>query len=447
MENKIKCSLEEHKEIKAISFCPECRINMCNKCETHHSSLFKTHHSYNLNKADEIFTGFCQEKNHTIKLEYYCKNHNQLCCAACLCKLQEKGDGLHKDCQVCNVERIEDEKKNKLKENIKCLEDLENKFNINMNELKEVFQKIEKDKDDLKLKIQNIFTKIRNAINDREEQILTQVDNLYNNKYFNEEIIKKGDKLPKQIKLSLEKGKLIDKEWDKNDLYSNINDCINIENNIKKINIINESIKKCKTDNKIKFEFSPKEDSFNSFLESLNSFGKIHLSNYKFREPHQNSYGDPSYSLSGEDNNILTKESSDCIMGALCENELDEAIEEHKWKIKILKTANKNIMIGVAPSDFDFNTSKYDTCGWYFYCINSSLYSGPPFNYSAKNTNLSQINDEIVVVLNMKKKTIKFIINDEDKGDTYTDIPIDKPLYPAIFLYNKGDSVEITGAE
>ena len=447
MENKIKCSLEEHKETKAISFCPECRINMCNKCETHHSSLFKTHHSYNLNKADEIFTGFCQEKNHTIKLEYYCKNHNQLCCAACLCKLQEKGDGLHKDCQVCNVESIEDEKKNKLKENIKCLEDLENKFNINMNELKEVFQKIEKDKDDLKLKIQNIFTKIRNAINEREEQILTQVDNLYNNKYFNEEIIKKGDKLPKQIKLSLEKGKLIDKEWDKNDLYSNINDCINIENNIKKINIINESIKKCKTDNKIKFEFSPKEDSFNSFLESLNSFGKIHLSNYKFREPYQNSYGDPSYSLSGDDNNILIKQSSDCIMGALCENELDEAIEEHKWKIKILKTANKNIMIGVAPSDFDFNTSKYDSCGWYFYCINSSLYSGPPFNYSAKNTNLSQINDEIVVVLNMKKKSIKFIINDEDKGDSYTDIPIDKPLYPAIFLYNKGDSVEITGAE
>ena len=33
------------------------------------------------------------------------------------------------------------------------------------------------------------------------------------------------------VKLSLEKGKLIDKEWnDKNKLNSIINDCINIEN-------------------------------------------------------------------------------------------------------------------------------------------------------------------------------------------------------------------------
>ena len=37
-----------------------------------------------------------------------------------------------------------------------------------MNELKEIFEKIEKEKDDLKLKIQNIFTKIRNILNERE---------------------------------------------------------------------------------------------------------------------------------------------------------------------------------------------------------------------------------------------------------------------------------------
>ena len=47
------------------------------------------------------------------------------------------------------------------------------------------------------------------------------------------------EKFPKKIKLSLEKGKLIDKEWDNNNLYSYINDCINIENNIKIISTIN----------------------------------------------------------------------------------------------------------------------------------------------------------------------------------------------------------------
>ena len=46
--------------------------------------------------------------------------------------------------------------------------------------------------------------------------------------------------------------------------------------------------------------------------------------------------------------------------------------------------------------------------------------------------------------MNMKKRTLKFIINNEDKGDSYTDIPIDKPLFPAVLLYHKDDSVEIT---
>ena len=68
--------------------------------------------------------------------------------------------------------------------------------------------------------------------------MLLKVDNLYNNNYFNEDIIKKGEKLPKKIKSSLERGKLLDKEWDNNNLISYINDCINIEINIKDINSI-----------------------------------------------------------------------------------------------------------------------------------------------------------------------------------------------------------------
>ena len=119
MENQIKCFTEEHKEIDAISYCSECRIYMCNKCDNYHSPFFKTHHPYKINKGEEIFTGYCLEKDHPVKLEFFCKNHNQLCCAACLCKLNEKGVGQHKDCDVCIMEKIKEEKKNKLKENIK----------------------------------------------------------------------------------------------------------------------------------------------------------------------------------------------------------------------------------------------------------------------------------------------------------------------------------------
>ena len=131
-------------------------------------------------------------------------------------------------------------------------------------------------------------------------------------------------------------------------------------------------------------------------------------------------------------------------MGTICEYELDKSIEEHKWKIKILKTLGKHIMVGVAPSDFDINSSYHSTCGWYYYCSTSGLYSGPPFNYSNKGINLSKVDNEIILEMNMKKRSLKFIINGEDKGDSYTDIPMDKSLYPAVCLCNTNDSVEIT---
>ena len=129
-------------------------------------------------------------------------------------------------------------------------------------------------------------------------------------------------------------------------------------------------------------------------------------------------------------------------MGTICENELEKSIE-HKWKIKILKSYDKSIMVGVAPIDFNINSSSYNNCGWYFYCLNSKLYSGKPHNYSDKETNLSKVNDEIIIVMNMNKRILKFIINNEDKGESYTDIPIDNPLVPAVCLYNINDSVEI----
>ena len=104
-------------------------------------------------------------------------------------------------------------------------------------------------------------------------------------------------------------------------------------------------------------------------------------------------------------------------------------------------------MVGVAPIDFDINSSSYDTCGWYLhlhnYYDNPPLYSGPPYKYSNKSTNLNKVKDEIIIVMNMKKRTLKFIIDNKDKGESYSDIPIDKPISPAVLLSDKDDSVEI----
>ena len=155
-DKKKKCSNKEHKDINGISYCQICRIYMCYKCSNHHKELFFDHQVNNLDNYQDIFIDKCKEKNHPNKLEFYCKIHNQLCCAACLTKINTNGYGQHKDCDVCIIEDIKEEKKNKLKDNIKYLEDLSNNLNNSIKELKELFDKIQEQKEELKSKIQNI---------------------------------------------------------------------------------------------------------------------------------------------------------------------------------------------------------------------------------------------------------------------------------------------------
>ena len=44
--------------------------------------------------------------------------------------------------------------------------------------------------------------------------------------------------------------------------------------------------------------------------------------------------------------------------------------------------------------------------------------------------------------MNMKERTLKFIIDNKDDNIIYNDIPIDKPLYPAIYMYYTKDSLQ-----
>ena len=277
-----KCSLLEHKDIEAINFCQECKIFMCNKCEKYHSELFKNHHQYTLDKnITNFFTDICKEKNHSNKLEYFCNNHNQLCCAACIAKIKGKGNGKHKDCDVCFIKKIKKNKKNNLNKNLNYLEELSKTLKESINELKKIFEKICKNKEDLKMEIQKIFTKIRNNFNEREDELLLEVDKQYDNLFFKEELIKTSEKLPNITTLLIKKGKKSDEDWnDKNKLSSIINDCIDIENNIKDIKEENEKIKKSKSIN-IKIKFNPKEDGINKFIKNIKEFGQIYYDDEK----------------------------------------------------------------------------------------------------------------------------------------------------------------------
>ena len=108
-EDKKKCSYKEHGKIDAIIYCRECKIYLCNKCEQFHNNLFQNHQSFNLNKGiSYLFTGLCLEENHNDELEYFCKDHNKLCCAKCIVKIKTKYNGKHKDCTICLLDDIKD---------------------------------------------------------------------------------------------------------------------------------------------------------------------------------------------------------------------------------------------------------------------------------------------------------------------------------------------------
>ena len=275
-----KCSHEDHKENGAISFCQECNIFMCNKCDKLHLELFKNHHKYIIDKnINDIFTGLCQENNHSMNLDYFCKNHNKLCCAACLCKVKGNGNGDHKNCEVCFISDIKEKKRNILKNNIKYLKKISNSIEPSIQKLKNIYQNMNENKENLKLEIGKVFTKIRNKINEREDQIFLEVDNLYEKIYFKEELIKGSENLPNEIKLSLEKGITIDREWDnqENKLNSLINDCIKIENIIYDINQLNKNLKKINFFNDLVIKFCPDDDEINYFLDIIENFGYVYF--------------------------------------------------------------------------------------------------------------------------------------------------------------------------
>ena len=275
-----KCSLDEHKDLDAIYYCQECKISMCKKCEKDHTRLLKNHHIISLDKdINEIFTGLCTKPNHALKLEYFCKTHNQLCCAACIAKVKNKWNGQHKNCDIYFIVKIKNSVKDKMNNNYKKLEELSNNLEPSIKELKDIYEKINESKEKLKGKIQNIFTKIRTELNNREDKLYEEVEAKYNELYFKEELIKESEKLPNMVKVSLDNGKIKENDWnDENLLPKLFNESIKFENAIKNIDDIYDKIKQFNSKKDTIIEFNLTEDEINkNFLNKIKRFGGIRV--------------------------------------------------------------------------------------------------------------------------------------------------------------------------
>ncbi len=121
--------------------------------------------------------------------------------------------------------------------------------------------------------VQTVFTKIRNRLNEREDELLLNIDNIFDKTFFDEKLIKNNEKLTLRINASLEQGKLIENESNNNnnELNSFINDCLNIENNIKDILKIKDNLMKIDLYKKINIQFYPKEDGIKEMIDNIYS--------------------------------------------------------------------------------------------------------------------------------------------------------------------------------
>ena len=175
MKDTKKCTSKGHDKTEANIFCDNCKIYICKKCENMHSIIFPSHEVYNITQdINQIFTGICKEKNHSNILKYFCQSHNILCCVECITPIIEKDYGKHNNCNIFLLDDIKMEKKNKLNENMNNLEKLSSTVNESIKEIKKIFEKMNNSKENLKLKVQKIFTNIRNKINEREDEILSE---------------------------------------------------------------------------------------------------------------------------------------------------------------------------------------------------------------------------------------------------------------------------------
>ena len=176
-------------------------------------------------------------------------------------------------------------------------------INTNIEDLKRVIEKSDRDKENMKLKIQKIFTQIRNALNKREDQLLINIDKKFDRYLIKKELLKEGIDLPKKIKANLEKANIIDKEWAKNKLSLLMNDYSKIENDLSKINYTYNEINSINSNN-IQINFYPNDYEINQLLNTLKSFGKISHKEYKysFKECPVNMEENKKYIVSGIDN-------------------------------------------------------------------------------------------------------------------------------------------------
>ena len=178
------------------------------------------------------------------------------------------------------------------------------------------------------------------------------------------------------------------------------------------------------------------------------------FSNYDWKECPDFVDKERRYSVDEDNPRIATKIGSDEKYCTVIGNVPLPLSQVTSWSVKVLKSKGndgRSINIGVAPTDINQNEDdNYKKCGWYFGCLFSELWSGPPYNYRNKEYGPRKgegqyihTGDIIRVILNPKRAELSFALNGANLGVAYEGIPLDKPLVPCVIFRMEGDSIEL----
>ena len=234
------------------------------------------------------------------------------------------------------------------------------------------------------MQIQKIFTKIRNILNNREDELLLKVDNEYDKYSFKEYIMKDFEKLPDKIKLSLEKSK--NNEEINNNIYILLKECTEIENNINKINEINLNMNNIYKSKDIRIEFINKEDEMNKLIENIKTFGNIIV-----KDPIQYSFNASSIIKDDIDNiNLIIKW-------------IEETINNKDIKIELLFKMSEN---GSNSEDFHKYCDNKGPTLTLIKTTKNKIFGGfTPLNWNSQVGIFKDINNQTFIFsLNSKKK-------------------------------------------
>ena len=112
---------------------------------------------------------------------------------------------------------------------------------------------------------------------------------------------------------------------------------------------------------------------------------------------------------------------------------------KHIWTVK---TSHKFAFVGVAPSNIDLSQYRiFEKFGYFIYCYNSHIYSGPPLKYTDHYFGSAEVK-EVSVVLDCDHGTVGFIADGKDLGVAFNGILKDNYSL-CICLSNQNESVEL----